>query len=225
MQSPWGNTCVYDCGGSEGNAGETAARFLQSIGRSRLDFLVVSHYDEDHAGGVAQLLSRVRVDTVFLPYEAEGEDLQMEILAAAEAQECRVVFVSEDRNMTFGAGVVTLFAPMSEVSSNDSSMAVYWCVENFDVLLTGDLSNGAEERLLARHGELQGIDVIAAGHHGAASSTGTALLSAAMPEVVLISVGARNAYGHPAHETLERLEEIGAVVYRTDQCGNITIRR
>ena len=63
-----------------------------------------------------------------------------------------------------------------------------------------------------------------AGHHGADSSTSAALLELVNPETVAVSVGAENRYGHPAAETLERIAEIGAEVYRTDLQGTITIR-
>lgn len=63
-----------------------------------------------------------------------------------------------------------------------------------------------------------------AGHHGAATSTSEALLRAIRPEAVLISVGADNRFGHPADETLRRIEKAGAAVFRTDLSGTITIR-
>ena len=68
------------------------------------------------------------------------------------------------------------------------------------------------------------LDILVAGHHGSKHSTGVELLEVTKPKIVVISVG-RNSYGHPAPELLERLEEVGALVYRTDIHGNIILRR
>ena len=89
--------------------------------------------------------------------------------------------------------------------------------------MTGDLSEQAEYRLLSTH-DLPHAAVLIAGHHGAASSTSEALLRAIKPEAVLISVGADNRFGHPADETLCRIRNAGAAVFRTDLSGTITIR-
>ena len=69
-----------------------------------------------------------------------------------------------------------------------------------------------------------GVELLVAGHHGSASSTSQALLNALQPETAILSVGRDNAYGHPAPETLERLERAGAEIYRTDRDGTVTVR-
>ena len=68
------------------------------------------------------------------------------------------------------------------------------------------------------------MDVLVAGHHGSKYASGERLLTAVSPEVVLISVG-ENAYGHPTQETLDRIAASGALVFRTDLDGDITISR
>ena len=94
---------------------------------------------------------------------------------------------------------------------------------DYDILITGDMSQRAE-RILLDVDPIPDIEVLVAGHHGAASSTSQLLLDETRPETVLISVG-RNSYGHPSEATLSRIAQAGAEVYRTDQCGTITIRR
>ena len=218
-----GMSCVYDCGGSKGNAGETTARFLQSINQSAVDVLVVSHYDADHAGGVVQLLSRVPVGTVCLPKTAEELSIQTEILEAAQENGCDIIFVEEDMTIDFGHGQIDVFAPVSQESSNDGSLSLYAKVGDYDALFTGDMGITAEKRLVYLH-DLKDVDVVAAGHHGADNSTGTAFLHCLDPDIALISVG-DNSYGHPAQETLDRFEEYDVPYYRTDLYGNITVRR
>ena len=96
--------------------------------------------------------------------------------------------------------------------------------EKCDILITGD-RNGFGERSLLRNAEIPEADILVAGHHGARSSTCQELLEAVKPEIVCISAGEGNPYGHPAPELLKRLTDFGCTVYRTDQNGTITIRR
>ena len=96
--------------------------------------------------------------------------------------------------------------------------------ENCAILITGDRTDFGE-RMLLRSAELPDVDMLIAGHHGAKTSTSMELLEAVNPETVIISVGEGNYYGHPHEELLQRLEEFGCVVYRTDIHGTIVYRR
>ena len=96
-------------------------------------------------------------------------------------------------------------------------------VEEYDILITGDMDMQSEQLLALRHG-LHDIEVLVAGHHGSKGSTGNALLQTVRPELVLISVG-ENSYGHPSPEVLQRIEAVGALVLRTDELGDIEIKR
>jgi len=218
-----GRAALYDCGG-DGDPAERAAQFLQSAGRRSVDFLVLSHYDGDHAGGVARLLGRVRVGTIYLPAEPDGAGVQAGILAEAEARGCAVRFVTEDLTLSFGKAAAELYAPPLPGEGNESCVAARFSSGEFDVLLTGDLGTRAEKKLIYEHG-LRDVDALVAGHHGSAGSTGSAALYYLRPRIALISAGEGNDYGHPAARTLARLKESGALVYRTDQCGTITVRR
>lgn len=90
------------------------------------------------------------------------------------------------------------------------------------MLITGDLDQYAEMRLLSRW-ELPQVDLLVAGHHGAKDSTSQILLDTVQPVVVIVSVG-ENTYGHPAEETLERIQDTGAEVLRTDEHGTIILK-
>lgn len=217
-----GVTALYDCGG-EGAPAETVRQYLQDCGRFSLDLLIVSHYDTDHAGGVPALLQALPVRQICLPAAADEAGRQADILEAAAASGTAVTFLTEDTSVTFGSAALTLLAPARASEGNEGCVAALWQSRELDVLITGDLPAAAEAELVARAG-LTDVEVLVAGHHGAATSTGEDLLRALQPGAVLISVGAENGYGHPAPETLARLADCGADVYRTDQCGSITVR-
>ena len=216
-----GRTTVVDCGGVPDEAGETAARYLQSRCVFRVDDLVLTHFDSDHVNGALQLLRREQVGTLWLPDVEDGDGWRARLEAAAEDAGCRVEYVREDREISEG---VTLFAPVSGKNDNDSGVCCLASAGEYDILITGDLSKMAEYRVLARH-ELPDIELLVAGHHGAKTSTSEALLEITQPETVFLSVGEGNRYGHPAAETLETIEKYGAEVFRTDVQGSLTVWR
>ena len=215
-------TTMIDCGGTPEESGELAARFLQQNGDFCVENLILTHYDADHANGVCQLLSRQTVKTLYLPDMADETGLKDRIVAAAEKNGCSLRFVSEDIELAADAEI-TIFAPVSGKNDNDACLSVLASAKEYDILVTGDMAEFAEYRLLSSHA-LPDLELLVAGHHGSRHSTTQALLERTQPETVLISVGAQNRYGHPAQETLDRLHAVGAAVYRTDECGTITVR-
>ena len=216
---------LVDCGGdSLDDPGDIAADYIQSLGRSTLDLLVVSHYHADHANGIPQLLRRIRVEEIALPDVEEDAPLRAEILALAEEQGSRVRFVETDQRLELGGGAnLTLCAPVLESNdTNELGLTVVATAGDFDVLITGDLSGAGELGLLERV-DLPDVELMVVGHHGSDTSTTRELLEATRPDVAVISVGARNSYGHPAQETLLRLDAAGAEIYRTDLHGTVLV--
>ena len=211
---------MIDCGGQEDASGETAARFLLARGVTQVDRLILTHFDADHCNGVRQLLRRVRVKTLYVPELSPENGLRIKLLFAAAQAGAAIRFVTDDLMLPDG---MRIFAPTGSAEEPNAGLCVLAACEKYDILMTGDLSEQAEYRLLSTH-DLPHAAVLVAGHHGAAASTSEALLRAVKPEAVLISVGADNRFGHPADETLRRIAKAGAAVYRTDLSGTITIR-
>lgn len=210
-------TAVVDCGGSYSNgSGEELARYLHSAGVTHVDALILTHYDEDHSGGVSQLLNRVQVDEFFLPAASD------ETLAGLGLESRSVRFVQTLTEITTPGGTLTLYPPTSGKIGNNGGICVLARAAEYGILITGDLDQYGEMRLLSRW-ELPEVELLVAGHHGAEDSTSQVLLEALKPELVVISVAADNHYGHPAEETLTRIEQAGAEIIRTDQSGTIIL--
>lgn len=219
-----GDTAAVDCGGSNGDeAGELLARTLLSGGQNRLHYLILTHYDEDHVGGVEQLMHRIQVDVLLMPDLPDGGGVRESLETMASACGAQVCYVTEDMQLDFGMGTMDVFAPVSYSGGNASSLSVLATFGDYDILVTGDMPVSSETRLMERH-NLPDVELLVAGHHGSAYSTGEELLSAVTPELVVISVG-RNSYGHPTEAVLERIEAADADVLRTDWDGTIIIRR
>lgn len=115
-----------------------------------------------------------------------------------------------------------MLPPVGTQSENERGLAAVISHEGTEMLITGDMDADMEKKLLSLY-DLPDVEILIAGHHGSKNATSEHLLDAVTPETVVISVG-RNSYGHPADETLQRIYSSGAVIFRTDEAGNITIR-
>ena len=217
-----GRTALIDCGGNDGNAGDVAADYLQSLGISHLDLLVLTHCHDDHANGVPELLERLEVSALVVPQVREESAYREEILALARAERAEITELDENMALSFGEATLTLYAPLGDGGDNEEGLFVLATCGEFDLLVTGD-ANSFVESLLVKYGHLPDIEVLAAGHHGSASSVSETLLDAVTPEICLISVG-YNTYGHPADDVLLRLADRNIDIYRTDLMGNLTVR-
>lgn len=215
-----GKTFLVDCGGdSDASSADAAAETLLSQGITRLDGMVITHGDRDHAGGAANLLTRIDADLLIVP-ATDSEGLEAVLAAAGGAA---VVRADRDLRLSFGDVNVSVFGPVFPEDSNENSLCVLFSTENCDILITGDRS-GLGERSLLRRVELTEVDVLIAGHHGSRNSTCEELLEVVCPETVIISVG-DNRFGHPAQETLDRIREYTNEIYRTDVNGTVVFRR
>lgn len=214
MQSE-GKTYMVDCGGSTDEmAADAAAEMLLSQGISQVDALILTHYDRDHTGGVENLLSRMDAGLLVLPPVYSDLPLDSE----------HTVYASEDLIFTSGNTEIRIFASPIPGDNNENSLCVLFDTEKCDILITGD-RDGFGERSLLRNADIPDVDILVAGHHGSKYATCEELLAAVRPEIVCISAGRNNGFGHPAPELLQRLEAFGCSVYRTDLHGTITIRR
>ena len=215
-------TYIVDCGGSsDTETADLAAETLLSRGISRVDGIILTHYDRDHAGGVTYLLTRIQADHIYLPDIADNFGTGA---ALSELSGDCAVKVHEDMRISFAGGNLQIFGPIAFNLGNESSLCVLFQTENCDILITGDRGELGEMLLLREH-TLPKLEVLVAGHHGSAGSTSERLLEATKPELVIISLAENNVYGHPSQTLLDRLAEVGCAVYRTDQNGTILYRR
>ena len=219
------NTVVVDCGGTGTgeNAGDTAAQYLMSRGRTGVDALILTHLHADHAGGAVRLMRMMKVKTLIMPVSPNDDDgLLAGILGEAQDTGTEVKFIGADSLLTAGKISVSLFAPPDKGTANERGLSMKVSLGAFDTLITGDMNRTAEKEILESH-DLTGTELIIAGHHGSKYSSSAELLAAAGARTVIISVG-YNSYGHPSNSALRRIWEAGAGVYRTDLNGNITVK-
>ena len=215
---------LVDCGSSNSyvDAGSVAADALQSAGIRRLSAVIVTHYHADHTNGLTEVLTRLPVDTLYLPDIEDEYGVRDRLVSLAAHQGADVVFVTEPTRIALGEAVLTVYPPLLTTGDlNEQGLTALATAGDFDLLITGDMA-GQTEQLLAQTYPLPDVEVLVVSHHGSRYSSDESFLRAVTPDNAVISVG-DNRYGHPAEETLRRLQAVGAAVWRTDQQGSIRI--
>lgn len=232
---PGGEVAVVDAGrGSYGDQGRrTVAPLLRSLGVRRIDLIVATHADSDHAGGLTYLVENFEVG-IFAHGSDESEDEEYQaLLEALERRGVRIEQISAgDELRGFGAVQIDVLHPPAASASadgsgglrgNDASVVLLVDLRDVEILLTGDIEDAAE-RAIVDSGLARDIDVLKVAHHGSKTSSGVDFLEAFDPEFALISAGRNNTYGHPAREILDRFAARDMIVIRTDRQGSIRLR-
>lgn len=229
MELPDGRVYLMDGGSSDvskvGNY--RLVPFLKAKGIRKIDAVFLSHGDADHINGIAELLEekQMSIDCICLPAGAEKEEF-VEIRDLARARNISVRTIQAgDFWENNGAKFWCLNPADVTESGNAASMVLYMEYQDFSMLLTGDLEGEGEKSVAAllRSNAITGISVLKVAHHGSKNSTKEEFLRQCSPAVAVISCGEHNTYGHPHKETLERLNDMGTAIYRTDCSGAIQI--
>lgn len=231
VQLPGGRATLVDAGGagplSRFDIGERViAPALWALGVRRLDAVVVSHGDRDHAGGVPA------VAAIFSPHEIwEGvavprDEARAELAAQADLQRIAWRTVRPGDARRDGRVTITVWHPPEpewerQKVRNEDSIVMEIRYGQVSIVLPGDIGL-ATESLLLRIPRAP-LRVLKVPHHGSAGSSSLSFLRALDPHVALVSCGIGNRFGHPAPPVLDRLASIGASVYRTDRQGAITV--
>lgn len=229
MELPDGRVYLMDGGSSDvskvGNY--RLVPFLKAKGIRKIDAVFLSHGDADHINGIAELLEekQMSIDCICLPAGAEQEEF-VEIRDLARARNISVRTIQAgDFWENNGAKFWCLNPADVTASGNAASIVLYMEYQDFSMLLTGDLEGEGEKSVAAllRSNAITGISVLKVAHHGSKNSTKEEFLRQCSPAVAVISCGEHNTYGHPHKETLERLNDMGTAVYRTDCSGAVQI--
>ena len=216
-----GKNYLVDCGGdSDKVTADKVAATLLSQGITSLDGIILTHYDDDHAGGVLPLMSRISTKQLYLP-EVDDSGSIRETLTKHHAD--LITWVTEETKIQEEMMSFTLFPGKNNTLDTESGLCILFQRENCAILITGD-RNIKGEKYLLEDTELPKLDALIIGHHGSNTSTDLSLLYQTKPDIAVISVGKNNYYGHPSDAVLERLKIFGCHIYRTDIHGTILFR-
>lgn len=220
--TPSGQTILVDCGPGRPNAAELSVLpKLRELGINRIDVFVVSHTDKDHIGSLETLTKQMPITSI-LCQDSDKESIEKLVVDKSFDW---IAGDSLDLGKDVYIDIMNIEAPGHSVSDkNANSLVLQLRWHNFAALLMGDATIATELKLMMEDQRLlRNISVLKAGHHGANSSTGQTFVRKVAPTVAIISCGVENSYGHPHDSVLERLNEHGIKVCRTDKMGTIEL--
>jgi competence protein ComEC len=189
-----------------------------------IDFIVISHPHDDHAGGYEYILKQYKVSRLFIgDYSKEqfsDYEYYQNILSLSREHGVEVIFPKNGSQVTFGDIQLNFYCPsFYTVDENERSLITLAEINEKRCLYMGDCGQGAESMLVGEGYDIS-ADILKLGHHGSKNSTTEAFLDAVNPKFGVICVG-YNLYGHPADEITQRLTRRKISFYRTDSLNRV----
>ena len=227
-----GHYMLIDGGGRDSSS--FTVSYLAQLGIEKFDYMVATHFDEDHIAGLIGVFNKFAVGTVLEPSYETDTSIYASFKEAEKKSGAEIIIPEPGKEYTLGDAEFTILAPKKSISEEETeeekaaksqaenNQSICILLKNGDnkVLFTGDAEQ-EEERYLVESGRDIRADVYLVGHHGSSSSSSELLLDAVKPEYAVISCGTGNDYGHPTQEVLDRLWDKDVSVFRTDEQGNI----
>lgn len=217
IRSPLGKNIIIDGGNNRDyDYGEqVVVPYLLDRKITKIDFLMVSHFDADHCGGLFAVVENLKVDTIILGKQDSEYENCVEFLKLAKSKNVKVISVQagdvikidkycqfqilwpDSQNMIADNGI-----------NNNSILAKFMC-RDFTMLFTGDIEEKAEKEILQKYknSNILDCDILKVAHHGSKSSSIQEILEKITPKVAVIGVGENN-YGHPNSDVMKRLENL-----------------
>ena len=202
---------------------------ILAAGTTELEYVIFTHPDSDHIGGADEVVKSIPIKNIILPEIHESDipttKVYENMIASIEENESiHVIAAVSGTTYTIGDLKMKLLAPNSGNydNINDYSVAARFDFGETSFLFTGDALKKSEAEMLGCYppSELK-CTFFQAGHHGASNANTPAFIQAVSPEIVAVSCGKNNKYGHPTDEALSTYASVGAKVYRTDELGTI----
>ena len=228
-------TLLIDGGGSlnpEYDVGESITLpYLVDKKITKLDYIMISHFDSDHVQGVFFVLENLKVENVIISIQDEEYENLKRFMNIVKEKNINVIIVEKGDVLYLDKyNKLEILYPepdnlIKENAINNNSIVCKLVNKSISVLYTGDIEEVAEKRLVKLYKDTDELkaDVLKCAHHGSKSSSIPEFIDLVQPKLVTISCGVDNSFGHPAKEVLNRFEVRGVVIRRTDIEGEVKI--
>lgn len=195
--------------------------YLKSEGVSHLVYVVGTHPDDDHIGGLVSVIKDFNVSTIMMSDVHDTTETYRNLLDAVAAKNKKITVVKPGETYSLGGSRLTILGPVGKYEElNNMSVVIRLCYKNTSFLLPGDASKESEDDMLKENRDLS-ADVLKVGHHGSSTATTPEFLKAVHPKYAVISVGSDNSYGLPDSSVINELKAAGIITLRTDINGTI----
>ncbi len=239
LELPDGKVALIDGGKNKSESKKSLLRYINALEIDVIDYLIVTHTDNDHCGGLEEVFKYKKVLNAYLPSSFSVSNGQFaEVYAAAVEEECEIVNFSRSVSLSKKEGVAYILQflyPYSmglqgnDLEDNENSAVLWLDYQGVSALFCGDAPHSVENilmrddklGLLNVYGvELTSTEILKVAHHGSEQSSSEEFLQYLGVKTAVVSCG-ENSYGHPSAVVLANLSKVGAGVYRTDTDGHI----
>lgn len=235
--TPQNKTILIDGGGSEFsdfNVGEkTLLPYILDRGFNKIDYIIVSHFDSDHCGGLLYIMQEIKVKNIIIGKQYESSKNYEKFLEILKEKNINLKIVEAgnkiniENNLYFDILWPYSQNMISENAINNNSLVCKLIYKNFSILFTGDIEKIAENEIINTYKNklyLLKSNILKVAHHGSKTSSIKEFVENVNPQYALIGVGKNNKFGHPSDSTIQILNTKKTKIYRTDQMGEITIK-
>lgn len=229
ITTPQNKKVIVDSGGSESyDVGKNVLLpYLLDKRITKIDYIMISHFDTDHCKGFEYVLENIKVKNVIISKQSETSENFKQIMKIIRKKRINLIIVQKGSKIKIdNFTTVDILSPQSENiadNMNDNSIVAKFEAYNFSILFTGDASEKIEKELIKEKINLKS-DILKVSHHGSKTGTSEEFLKSVKPKIALIGVGENNKFGHPTKDVIKRLTENKIKIYRTDTDGEIRIK-
>ena len=224
-----GDSILIDLGSEEVliDGGEKSPGVVDYISKyidGPLEVMVLTHPHADHIGGLIKVLKDFQVEEIWLNGDTSTSKTYQDFMAAVNAEGAEVNQAKRNGTISTESLNFSILNPPDTLFSDTNNNSIVLRLDYGDTvfLFTGDAENEAEANMLATESELW-AQILKVGHHGSSSASSIEFLRKVNPDIAIISCGEGNSYGHPHDITLNNLSNLGIIIYRTDESGDIIV--
>jgi len=205
--------------GGDNDDEKTVVNYLKDIGVKKLKYVVATHPDADHIGGLDAVINSIPVETVYVSNGDANTKTYSDFINAMSSKNLYPSVPLLGAKFYLGTSNFKVLSAANLNDPNDNSIVLEYTNGNDKILLMGDAGTDIERIIDAKE-----VDLIKIGHHGSSTSSDMNFIKKINPKYAVITVGKNNRYGHPNKETMQTLKKENIEVHRNDECGNILFK-